>query len=173
MVPGHSWKGDVRANKCVLRDGKTDDTAAIQLAISSGNRCAPGKCQGSSTTPAIVYFPSGTYIISQSIIDYYYTQLIGNPNQRPIIKATPGFTGFGLIDGSQYQPGGVLGYNGGNTFYRQVKNVIFDWTDTPSGSAITGIHWPTAQATSIQNCVFKMSDSPGTQHQGFFIEAGE
>ena len=30
------------------RDGVTDDTAAIQLAISSGNRCAPGKCQSST-----------------------------------------------------------------------------------------------------------------------------
>jgi glucan 1,3-beta-glucosidase len=56
-------------------DGLTDDTAAIQQAIADGNRCAPGLCQSSTTTPAIVYFPGGTYVISASIIDYYYTQV--------------------------------------------------------------------------------------------------
>jgi hypothetical protein len=56
-------------------DGVTDDTAAIQRAITEGNRCAPGFCESSTTTPAIVYFPGGTYLISSSIIDYYYTQV--------------------------------------------------------------------------------------------------
>lgn len=40
-------------------DGVTDDTAAINLAISSGKRCAPGTCKGETTSPATVYFPSG------------------------------------------------------------------------------------------------------------------
>lgn len=56
-------------------DGRTDDTAAIQRAISEGNRCAPGVCESSTTTPAVVYFPAGTYLITSSIIDYYYTQV--------------------------------------------------------------------------------------------------
>jgi glucan 1,3-beta-glucosidase len=56
-------------------DGQTDDTAAIQRAVSEGGRCAPGVCQSSTTTPAVVYFPEGTYLISASIIDYYYTQV--------------------------------------------------------------------------------------------------
>lgn len=56
-------------------DGVTDDTAAIQRAMSEGNRCAPGFCQSSTTSPAIVYFPAGTYMISSAIIDYYYTQV--------------------------------------------------------------------------------------------------
>lgn len=56
-------------------DGQTDDTAAIQTAISEGGRCAPGVCQSSTRTPAVVYFPAGTYLISAPIIDYYYTQV--------------------------------------------------------------------------------------------------
>lgn len=41
-------------------DGVTDDTAAIQAAISSGDRCGfDGTCMGSTTTPATVYFPAG------------------------------------------------------------------------------------------------------------------
>jgi hypothetical protein len=35
-------------------------------------------------------------------VDYYYTQLIGNPNNPPTLKATAGFSGFGLIDGDVY-----------------------------------------------------------------------
>jgi glucan 1,3-beta-glucosidase len=56
-------------------DGRTDDTVAIQRAIAEGYRCTPGYCESSTTTPALVYFPAGTYIISASIIDYYYTQV--------------------------------------------------------------------------------------------------
>lgn len=58
-----------------MGDGRTDDTAAIQRAITDGSRCAPGVCQSSTRTPAIVYIPSGTYLISSSLIDYYYTQV--------------------------------------------------------------------------------------------------
>jgi glucan 1,3-beta-glucosidase len=56
-------------------DGVTDDTAAIQRAVIQGNRCGPSACESSTNTPAIVYFPEGTYLISSSIIDYYYTQV--------------------------------------------------------------------------------------------------
>jgi hypothetical protein len=58
-----------------LGDGVTDDTAAIQRAVTQGNRCGPSQCESSTNTPALVYFPQGTYLISSSIIDYYYTQV--------------------------------------------------------------------------------------------------
>ena len=153
-------------------DGVTDDTYAIQTAISSGNRCGPGVCQSSTITPAVVYFPAGTYVVNSSIIDYYYTQIIGNPNSLPVLKPTANFAGFGVIDGSQYQPGGILGFGPTNTFYRQVRNFIIDLTNIPPSSAALGIHWPTAQATSLQNIQFIMSDAPGTQHSGVFLESG-
>lgn len=90
-------------------DGSTDDTAAINDAISAGNRCAPGICASSTTSPAVIYFPPGTYIVSSPIIDYYYTQIIGNPNCMPVIKASSGFTGGYVVDGDQYQSNGNLG----------------------------------------------------------------
>ena len=112
-------------------------------------------------------------MISRSIIDYYYTQIIGNPNCMPTIRAFSNFTGgLGLIDGDQYQAGGVLGFGSTNVFWRQIRNFIFDLTLVPASSSVTGIHWPTAQATSLQNIVFQMSDEPGTQHQAIFIESG-
>jgi len=141
--------------------------------MSSGGRCAPGSCTASTTTPAIVYFPAGTYLINNSIVDYYYTQIIGNPNSMPVLKATPNFSGFGLIDGDPYGSSGNRFWGATNIFYRQIRNLIFDLTAIPASGSATGVHWPTAQATSLQNCVFKMSDAPGTAHQGIFIEDGK
>jgi glucan 1,3-beta-glucosidase len=160
-------------------DGRTDDTAAIQRAIADGNRCTPGYCESTTTTPALVYFPGGTYVISASIIDYYYTQIIGNPNCLPTIQAAANFSltsGLGLIDGSPYQGAGPrvgkTGYGATNTFFRQIRNLILDTTNIPANLSATGLHWPTAQTTSLQNVVFNMNAETGTQHQGLFIEEG-
>lgn len=158
-------------NYGAVGDGVTDDTAAIQAAISDGGRPDITTGQTFTNMPAVVYFPPGTYLLSKSIIQYYYTQLIGNPNCLPVLKPAPGFSGFGLIDGDPYGANG-LSINPTNIFYRQVRNFIFDMTSVAPATSFTGIHWPTAQATSLQNCVFKMSDAPGTQHQGVFLEGG-
>jgi glucan 1,3-beta-glucosidase len=85
----------------------------------------------------VVYFPAGTYLISSSILDYYYTQLIGNPNDVPIIRATSTFSGFGLIDADHYYTSN-LNWGSTNVFYRQVRNFIFDLTQIPCGTAA---HW--------------------------------
>ena len=158
-------------------DGVTDDTAAINNAISSGGRCSPVNCESSTTTPAIVYFPAGIYLVSSAIIDFYETQLIGNPNCLPVIRASPDFSlppgSLGVIAGNLYINGPALGFGATNTFYRQIRNLVIDMTSMPASSLIRGIHWPTAQATSLQNIVFKMSDAPGTQHRGIFIEEGK
>jgi glucan 1,3-beta-glucosidase len=66
-----------------------------------------------------------------------------------------------------------LGFGGTDIFYRQIRNFVLDLTGIPASGSATGIHWPTAQATSIQNCIFFMSDAPGTKHQGIFIEEGK
>jgi glucan 1,3-beta-glucosidase len=72
----------------------------------------------------------------------------------------------------QYQPGGVLGYGATNIFWRQIQNFIIDMTALPASAAIAGIHWPTGQATSLQNIVVNMSTASGTKHQGVVIENG-
>ncbi|KAF2855299.1 glycoside hydrolase family 55 protein [Plenodomus tracheiphilus IPT5] len=160
-------------------DGVTDDTAAINRAMAEGNRCGPGVCESSTDTPAVVYFPGGTYLISSSIIDYYYNQIIGNPNCLPTILAASNFTGssFGLIDGSQYPSSGPragrTGFEPTITFFRQIRNLILDMTNLPLNTTTTGIHWPTAQATSLQNIVFNMNPSNGTAgQQGVVISGG-
>ena len=148
----------------------TDDTAAINAAISAGGRCGRG-CSTTSTTPAVVYFPSGTYLLTSSIIDFYFTQLIGNPNNPPVLKATANFQGFGLIDANPYWTEN-LNWISTNVFLRQVRNFVFDLRGIPASSQATGIHWPTSQATSLQNVVFEMSREPGNRHTGLFCESG-
>jgi glucan 1,3-beta-glucosidase len=148
-------------------DGKTDDTAAINKAISDGNRCAPGSCSSSTTSPALVYFPNGTYIVSSPIVDYYYTQIVGNPNCLPVLKASSGFTDSWVIDGSRDHIWGST-----NIFWRQIRNFVIDMTAIAPSIAVSGIHWPTAQATSLQNIVFQMSTASDTQHVGLHIEDG-
>ncbi|KAK9771541.1 putative Pectate lyase superfamily protein-domain-containing protein [Seiridium cardinale] len=152
-------------------DGVTDDTAAINAAITAGgNRCGKG-CASTTETPAVVYFPAGTYLISSSIIPYYFTQLIGDPSSPPTLKATSGFSGFGLIDGNPYWSSD-LNWVSVNVFYRQVRNFIIDTTNIAPGTAATGMHSPTSQATSLQNIVFNMPTTSGVVHVGLFVESG-
>jgi glucan 1,3-beta-glucosidase len=97
--------------------------------------------------------------------------LIGDPTNVPTLKATSGFSGFGLIDADPYYTQ-YLNWGSTTVFFRQVRNFIFDMTAIPSSAAATGIHWPTAQATSLQNIVFQMSAASDTQHVGLFCESG-
>ncbi|KAF3910421.1 hypothetical protein ABW20_dc0105272 [Dactylellina cionopaga] len=161
-------------------DGVTDDTAAINAAVSAGGRCA-GDCGSSSVLGALVYFPSGTYKISKPIFQHYYTQFVGNPNDRPILKATANFQGIALIDSDFYVPGGDGGqwYINQSNFYRQIRNLILDITAMPpvvsDGNSTwvpTALHWQVAQATSLYNIHFIMSTTSGNNQVGIFMENG-
>jgi len=135
-----------------------------------GNPCNRG-CASTTTTPAVVYFPAGTYLISRSILPAYFTQLIGDAANPPTLKASANFEGFGLIDGNPYYTE-VLNWKSVNVFFRQVRNFIIDTTAIPPAKAATGMHWPTSQATSLQNIVFRMPQTPDVVHVGLFIEEG-
>ena len=63
-----------------------------------------------------------------------------------------------------------LNFQATNVFFRQIRNLIFD-TRNIQGNA-TAIHWPSAQATLIQNCAFKLSSRDGDSHTGIFMEEG-
>ncbi|KAI1073930.1 putative glucan 1,3-beta-glucosidase precursor [Whalleya microplaca] len=171
-------------------DGVTDDTAAINraaAAMSQDNldetRCG-GDCGSTTTLGALIYFPPGTYVISSPIVQYYYTQFVGNPVNRPVIKGSTNFTGFALIDNNVYTPGGGgrQWYINQNNFLRQIRNLVFDMTGMTNENwqgdqqyVPTGIHWQVGQATSISNCFFNMTiaDRPGgTTAIGIMMENG-
>ncbi|TVY47632.1 Glucan 1,3-beta-glucosidase [Lachnellula occidentalis] len=153
-------------------DGSSDDTVAINSAITDGARCGQG-CDSSTTTPAIIYFPPGTYAVSAPLVQLYYTQFIGDAVTVPTLKATAGFKGMAVIDSDPYESGGANWYTNQNNFFRQVRNFVIDLTAMPVASG-AGIHWQVAQATSLQNIVFNMRTDGGTANaqQGIFMDNG-
>ncbi|EKM55463.1 glycoside hydrolase family 55 protein [Phanerochaete carnosa HHB-10118-sp] len=154
-------------------DGVTDDTAAINAAISTGVRCGLG-CNSTSTSPAVVYFPSGTYLVSTPIIALYYTALVGDARNLPTLLASANFSGMAVIDADPYIPngGGAQYYVNQNNFFRSVRNFVIDLTKMPASATATGLHWQVSQATSLINVVVNMSTASGNNHQGMFMENG-
>lgn len=153
-------------------DGVTDDTDAINEAISSGGNCGEG-CLSSSVKGTFVFFPPGTYLISSPINAYYYSQLVGDPNDLPVIKTSASFIGLGAIQSDVYIPGGNGDewYIEQSNFYRQVRNFVIDITQTTVANA-AGLHWQIAQATSLTNVFIVASKNPATTQMGIFTENG-
>ncbi|KAK3934012.1 glycoside hydrolase [Diplogelasinospora grovesii] len=152
--------------------GTTDDTAAINAAIADGNRCGSG-CTTSSVKGALVYFPPGTYLVSSPIISLYNTQLVGDGASWPVILAAPSFAGQGVITSDVYLPGasGAEWYTDTANFYRQVRNFVIDMTQCTT-SGVWGLHWQVAQATSLQNLYFSMTDGSTSTQVGIYAENG-
>jgi len=145
-------------------DGAADDTEAINRAISDGNRCGQG-CDSSTVTPALVYFPAGTYMVSKPIIQYYYTQMVGDALKPPTLKAASNFQGMAVVDADPYAyDNGVAKnwYTNQNNFFRQIRNFIIDLTGIADGSG-AGIHWQVSQGTSLQNIRFEMKKGDSKQ----------
>ncbi|KAB5515493.1 glycoside hydrolase family 55 protein [Coniochaeta sp. 2T2.1] len=153
-------------------DGATDDTAAINKAISDGDRCGQG-CDSSTTVPALVYFPPGTYVVSKPLIQLYYTQFVGDAVSPPTIKAAANFEGMAVIDADPYDDQGNNWWVNQNNFFRQVRNFVIDLTAMPVNKG-AGIHWQVAQATSLQNIVFNMRTDGGQENAqlGIFMDNG-
>jgi glucan 1,3-beta-glucosidase len=140
--------------------------------MSSGGRCGKG-CDSSTTTPAIVYFPPGTYVVSKPITQYYYTQIVGDAVELPVIKASPKFAGMAVIDSDPYEDNGDNWFTNQNNFFRAIRNLVIDLRSMPP-SVGAGIHWQVGQATSLQNIRFEMIKGGGqaNKQQGIFMDNG-
>ncbi|KAF7302116.1 hypothetical protein MIND_00778400 [Mycena indigotica] len=165
-------------------NGVDDDTDAINRAIADGARCGDLNCQSSTLTPALIYFPSGNYLITKPIVQYYYTALVGDAKNKPHIVARGDFTGIALIDANVYTGGPIPAggwncpssdpqwYCPVNNFFRSVRNLVLDTRNIPANQFGTGIHWQVGQATSLIGIDFLLSTAAGNSHQGVFIENG-
>lgn len=47
-----------------------------------------------------------TYLVSAPLIDYYYTEIVGDARVLPTLKAAASFVGMAVIDADPYIPGG-------------------------------------------------------------------
>ncbi|KAB8225907.1 pectin lyase-like protein [Aspergillus novoparasiticus] len=152
-------------------DGVTDDTAAINRAISDGGRCGVD-CGSSTIYPAVVYFPPGTYLVSSPIIQYFNTQFLGDPLDYPTILAASSFVGLGVITSDVYTGETSEWYLNTNNFLRSVKNFKMDITRTDPNAYVCAIHWQVAQGTSLENIDFYMMQDDTTTQQGIYMENG-
>jgi len=83
--------------------------------------------------------------------------VIGDANNWPTIKAARNFIGLGVLSTNEYTGGGI-GIDGldqqyyVNTanFYRQIRNLRIDITNTRPVQEVACIHYQIAQATSLQ-----------------------
>jgi glucan 1,3-beta-glucosidase len=120
-------------------DGVTDDTAAIQTAI-----------RGRSTTRSVIYFPAGTYLVSSGLKANSYSVFLGDPINRPVIKASASFSGSVLLTGSVGRSSGLA------DFFRTIKNLVFDTTAVSPTKSLTIVLWSLSQGSQLQNVLFNM-----------------
>jgi len=150
-------------------NGIADDTAAIQAAIDYQRGARYEK------KPAVVYLPAGTYRISDTLILWKFTHLVGNPHAPPTIVLGANSPGFG--DPKRKKPALVttngwnvdpksrnwsantdeLGGSANNTFYTQIHHISV--RIEPGNPGAVGILWRVAQATSIRDVTIDAGDA--------------
>jgi glucan 1,3-beta-glucosidase len=110
----------------------------------------------------LIYFPSGEYKISNSINMYIFTQLVGNPLNRPTIRAAAGFNDLYLINAFPSPP--VSPFPTTINLYLQVRNFIFDTTAVDVHSPVACVNWPSAQAVTFSFNHLQLAKN--SMHQG-------
>ncbi|KAJ7241628.1 pectate lyase superfamily protein-domain-containing protein [Mycena rebaudengoi] len=126
--------------------------------------------------------PPANTRVTKPIVPYYFTSLVGDAKNKPILIADANFVGVAVIDANPYVDGaqnpdgtGVNWWLNQNNFFRSVRNFVIDVRAMSPDKVATGIHWQVGQATSLINIDFKMvraTDIPSTKHQGLFAENG-
>lgn len=131
-------------------DGIADDSAAVQRAITTGNSASTRETGhfGSTGQPAVVYFPAGTYLVKATIRSAVGTVLMGDPLDKPTIKAAADFSGTQLLFGRDKQFTGLVG------FYHGVKSLVLDTTAVTK--TITLLEWSVSQNNILSDVVFRM-----------------
>lgn len=128
--------------------------------------CAPGRSpsdpDAKTLKPALIYFPSGTYKIISTLNIYLYTQLVGNPLERPTLKADSEFNGLYLINA--FPSPGQSPFPTTINLYLQLRNFVFDTTDVDAKSSLACLNWPSAQAVTLSESHMRMAKN--SNHQG-------
>lgn len=133
--------------------GQNDAAGAIQIAIEAGASNGPkrnARSMGTTGQPAIVYLPSGTYLMKSSVQFFVGTVLVGDPTNPPVLKAAPDFRDDHIVFAKDPNVEGT------NNFYIGLKNVILDSTSVDTARTIALVDWTVSQATQLTNVVFNM-----------------
>lgn len=147
-------------------DGKTDDTNALQNALNADGQGGNRYKNGVTIRPATVFVPGGTYIISSSVDMRLNTILIGDPNNRPVFKASSNFNGDALIHGYDNAAGDPT-----TNFFVALKNIVIDTTAIDKDKSVTALGWGVSQACQLTNININMPNNSGG-HVGIDMSAG-
>ncbi len=155
-LPNDSGYIDVKLRYGAIGDGVTDDTKAIRKAFKE---CADKVPTAYNT----VYFPSGTYIVSDSCQWSRFMTIQGEGTNRTIIKLKDDCPGFGH---NAKSPKAVIiasNWNGGEGSGSAMQNYISDLTiDTGKGNTnAIGIEFQANDSGGIENVLVRSGDGDG------------
>lgn len=124
-------------------DGVTDDTAAINRALSE-----LFTRESNTEIRRSLFFPAGVYLVTDTIKIPTYAKVYGEGKNSSIIKQTTAVTGFSLADSKQ-QIGSDIGA-GGTTIpsFIEVNDISFESTVDDTSQIVMDV-------TSSQNCIFR------------------
>ncbi|OCL04180.1 glycoside hydrolase family 55 protein [Glonium stellatum] len=169
-----SYKANYKVFRNVVTDfgadntGTKDASSAIQSAIAAGATNGPNRSSNSMGTtgqPAVVYIPSGIYLMEGSIQLYVGTVIVGDPLNPPVLKASSNFPNDHIVYGKDPNHDGTI------NFYMAFKNIIIDSTNVSGSTTITLLDWTVSQATQLTNVVFNMPNF-STGHTGLSTTYG-
>lgn len=122
-----------------------------------------------ASQPRVVFLPSGTYEISDTLHLKTDTILMGDPTDPPVIRAASNFGQNVLLDGRDPDVGG----SGEQSFSVGLKNIILDTTAVDGSRDLTALHWGVAQGAQLQNVKITMASSQGGNgHTGIRLDQG-
>ncbi|KAJ3498335.1 hypothetical protein NLG97_g1205 [Lecanicillium saksenae] len=168
---GRKWMvhRNVKTDFGAVGDGNADDTDAIQAALDFGNgtEFRNSSAWGTTGAPAVVYIPRGTYRITRPLYNYVDTVIMGDPIDKPILKASSTWQEKDkfLLYGHDYN------YDSTVNFYIGLKNIVLDSTQVPASQNITLLNWAVSQNVQLANVVFHMADK-GSGHTGLSMPEG-
>lgn len=141
-------------------DGVTDDTTAITTALTYNRNS-----EFTLSTPMVVYIPPGDYVVTNTLVLYFLTHLIGNSLCPPRLLLPAGT----WPGGQNYVLSGDTSYDGehDDEFYRGIAHI--DIVIGANNGGAGGIHWAVSQATFLRDMVIDLGPS-GTY--GIFDENG-
>jgi hypothetical protein len=138
-------------------DGVTDDTAAIQSALSDGRSNATEDYNG---LPKALYFPPGTYLVHNTLQwNGCCVTLQGSGSSSSIIRLAPDSSGFNNTASPKPM---ILTPQGNESFRQSVWDIGL--SIGPGNPGATALSYVSNNVGSIHNVLIKSED--GTGHAG-------
>ena len=160
--PADAGHLSIRKNFGAVGDGVTDDTAAIQRAFD-----ALDNHQASSEGTCVLYFPAGTYLVSDTVKWGRFLRVQGEDRANTFIRLTDKAPGFN--DREQPKPvvaaSGVKGPPGSNQAVN--GSTIANWfhhftVETGAGNpGAVGVEFHSNNYGSLENVIVSSGDGTG------------